>query len=276
MLPLLADGGRCGGFDWSDEAFDRAYAELERSLFGGRRTYAAMTPLVGLALGTQVELADGLRLRVAAAGELAAPGRGRPAAPGVRERARRSACSSSSARCFPTSRAPADAPGSSPTRSGPCGSRPRRRSPPARCCSSGWTGARWRAPVLPIAATEPPGEPTRLDAFRARLASDLLVRLAAPRTTQSSPKRSTAGSCRCSRTSRSARSSCASRSPRCSGARRIVGGRGAGAVLLGETARDRAEQLERLRGLARGETAGAGAADAVRKAVVETLAHGDR
>src|SRR5205807_10339810 len=28
-------------------------------------------------------------------------------------------------------------------------------------------------PVMPIAATEPPGEPTRLDAFRARLASDL-------------------------------------------------------------------------------------------------------
>ena len=48
------------------------------------------------------------------------------------------------------------------------------------------------------------------------------------------------------------------------------------AVLLGETARDRADQLEQLRGLARGETAGAGAADAVRKAVVETLAHGDR
>ena len=48
------------------------------------------------------------------------------------------------------------------------------------------------------------------------------------------------------------------------------------AVLLGETGRDRADELERLRGLARGETAGAGAADAVRKAVVETLAHGDR
>ena len=32
-------------------------------------------------------------------------------------------------------------------------------------------------PVLPIAAAEPSGEPTRLDAFRARLASDLLARL---------------------------------------------------------------------------------------------------
>ena len=32
-------------------------------------------------------------------------------------------------------------------------------------------------PVLPIAAAEPSGEPTRLDSFRARLASDLLARL---------------------------------------------------------------------------------------------------
>jgi len=32
-------------------------------------------------------------------------------------------------------------------------------------------------PVLPIAATQPPGEPTRLDEFRAALAAELLVRL---------------------------------------------------------------------------------------------------
>ncbi len=32
-------------------------------------------------------------------------------------------------------------------------------------------------PVLPIAATQPPGEPTRLDEFRAALATELLVRL---------------------------------------------------------------------------------------------------
>src|SRR5207237_9450321 len=34
-------------------------------------------------------------------------------------------------------------------------------------------------PVLPIAATELPGEPTRLDVVRGRLARDLLERLAA-------------------------------------------------------------------------------------------------
>src|SRR5205807_5451131 len=33
-------------------------------------------------------------------------------------------------------------------------------------------------PVLPIAATAPPGEPTRLDPFRAGVATDLRVRLA--------------------------------------------------------------------------------------------------
>jgi hypothetical protein len=48
------------------------------------------------------------------------------------------------------------------------------------------------------------------------------------------------------------------------------------AVLLGETGRERAEVLERLRSLARGEQGTRAAADAVRKAVVETLAHGDR
>ena len=32
-------------------------------------------------------------------------------------------------------------------------------------------------PVLPIAATQPPGEPTRLDSFRGALAGELLVRL---------------------------------------------------------------------------------------------------
>ena len=73
VLPLLADVAEaCGGFDWSDEAFDRAYVELERSLLGERRTYAAVAPLLGLSVGAQVELADGLRIRVAAAGELAA------------------------------------------------------------------------------------------------------------------------------------------------------------------------------------------------------------
>ena len=73
LLPLLTDvAERCGGFDWDDAVFDHAYAELERSLFGSRRAYSAVAPLVGLGAGSQVDLGRGVRVRVAAAGELAA------------------------------------------------------------------------------------------------------------------------------------------------------------------------------------------------------------
>src|SRR5262249_44427705 len=73
LLPLLTDvAERCGGFDWDDAVFDHVYAELERSLFGSRRAYAAVAPLVGLGAGSQIDLVRGLRVRVAAAGELAA------------------------------------------------------------------------------------------------------------------------------------------------------------------------------------------------------------
>jgi hypothetical protein len=48
------------------------------------------------------------------------------------------------------------------------------------------------------------------------------------------------------------------------------------AVLLGETGRDRASELERLRALSGGEPASASTLDTVRRALVETLLHGDR
>src|SRR5205823_64474 len=73
LSPLLADVAEAGGgVDWSDEAFDRAYAGFERTLLGERRVYAAVAPLVGLSVATRLELAEGLRIRHAAAGELAA------------------------------------------------------------------------------------------------------------------------------------------------------------------------------------------------------------
>ena len=181
-LPLLADVAEaCGGLDWSDEAFDRAYAELERTLLGERRTYAAVAPLVGISVGAQIELAEGLRVRLAAAGELAAhwPEAIGALASRVRARAR------------PALRARAGARRWRPT----CPSRPipraswPMRSARLRLATAGPIAAGpvlferldWRPlavrPVLPIAAAEPRGEPTRLDAFRARLASDLLVSL---------------------------------------------------------------------------------------------------
>jgi hypothetical protein len=132
-------------------------------------------------------------------------------------------------------------------------------------------------PVLPIAAAEPPGEPTRLDAFRARLASDLLARLGRA---EDDPELAEA----LDRWELSLFADEPFRSEQLREALAALLGGPDGlwaaavraAVLLGETGRDRADQLGLLRGLARGETAGPAAADAVRKAVVETLAHGDR
>ena len=73
LLPLVTSVAEaCGGFDWDDVAYDRAYVEFERTLFGTERAYAAVAPLVGVSAPTQVELGSGLRVRLAADGELAA------------------------------------------------------------------------------------------------------------------------------------------------------------------------------------------------------------
>ena len=281
VLPLLADVAEaCGGFDWRDDAFDHAYAELERSLFGKRRTYAAVAPVVGLSAGTQVELADGLRVRLAASGELAAHW---PEAGGLlpadlgREPDR--LCVLELERSLPPNEPePPDAPGeladavsalrlatAAPVAAGPVI----------------FERLDWRPlairPVLPIAAAEPSGEPTRLDAVRARLACDLLARLGRA---EEDPDLAEA----LDRWELSLFADEPFRSEQLREALAALLGGPDGlwaaavraAMLLGETGPDRAEQLERLRGLARGELAGRTAADAVRRAVVETLAHGDR
>ncbi len=64
---------RCGGFDWHDEAFDAAYAEIELSLFGSARSYVAIAPLIGLSAGATVDLGGGIRVRPAVTGEIASP-----------------------------------------------------------------------------------------------------------------------------------------------------------------------------------------------------------
>jgi hypothetical protein len=71
LLPMLTwTAERCGGFDWSDEAFDDAYRDLEETLFGSARTYVALAPIVGLSAGSAVDLGGGIQLRPAASGEL--------------------------------------------------------------------------------------------------------------------------------------------------------------------------------------------------------------
>jgi hypothetical protein len=182
LVPLLvrtAEG--CGGFDWDDGSFERAYAELEESLFGDVHSYGAVAPLVGISCGVQIELGGGIRVRLAAPGELAAMW---PEANGLlprdfgREVDR--LCVLELGRCLErgTEEVP-DAPGEladavtalrlateAPVAAGPVL----------------FERLDWRPhgirPVLPIAATPPPGEPTRLDPFRASVAEKLRPALA--------------------------------------------------------------------------------------------------
>ena len=176
---LISTAEACGGFDWDDVSFERAYAELERSLFGSSRAYAAVAPLVGISVVTQVELGDGIRMRAAATGELA---RHWPEAQGLlpqdfgREVDRY--CVLELERALEAGDEPPDAPAeladavsalrlatAAPVAAGPVL----------------FERLDWRPfgirPVLPIAATQPPGEPTRLDSFRAVVAGELLARL---------------------------------------------------------------------------------------------------
>lgn len=280
LLPLLQQTAEAaGGATWDDDAFERAYAELEQSLFGSRRLYAAVAPVVGLSLGAPADLGGGVRIRAAAAGELAAH---RPDAAGLapagfgREPDR--LCVLELEQELPVGEAePPDAPAELAD-----------AVTALRLATAGPIAAGpvlferldWRPygvrPVLPVAATAPPGEPVRLDAFRAGLAAELRRRLpladddrelgdALDRFElalfQDEPFRS-----------EQLRAS-------------LVSLLGAGdglyaatlraAALLGESGRERAEVLGVLRSLGEGGAGGA-ALDAVRRALVETLVHGER
>jgi hypothetical protein len=176
---LIATAEACGGFDWDDEAFEHAHAELERSLFGERRRYVALAPLTGLSLMQQVELGPGLFVRPFVSGELATHwpesrgllprdfGREPDRSIVVEVRRELDAVESPpdaaaeiadavSALRLTTMAAVAAGPVMFETLDGrPFGIQP----------------------VLPIAATQPPGESSRLDAFRAPIAVDVLAAL---------------------------------------------------------------------------------------------------
>ena len=177
---VISSAEACGGFDWDDVAFERVYDELEGSLFGKSRAYRAVAPLTGLTVATQLELAPpGLRVRAFADGELA---RHWPEARGLlprdfgREPDR--FCVLELRTDLETAGEPPDAASeladavtalrlatAAPLAAGPVFFETLDGRP---------FGIR---PVLPIAATQPPGEPTRLDAFRGALAGELLIRL---------------------------------------------------------------------------------------------------
>jgi hypothetical protein len=176
---LVATAEACGGFDWDDDAFEQAYAELEQSLFGERRRYVAVAPLSGLSLTKKVELGQGLLVRPFVTGELVThwpESRGllprdfgrepdRSIVVEVRREldvgqappdAAAEIADAVSALRLTTMAAVAGGPVMFETLDGrPFGIQP----------------------VLPIAATQPPGESSRLDAFRAPIAVDVVAAL---------------------------------------------------------------------------------------------------
>ena len=181
LLPLVLHVSEaCGGFDWDDGAFDRAYSEFEQTLFAGRRAYAAAAPMVGLSLGSELALDEHLNVRHAATGEFA---RHWPEAQGLlppefgRDTDRL---------CLLELRCELEAGEGAPDAAGELGD----AVTALRLATCGAIAAGpvlferldWRPfgikPVLPIAAAQPNGEATRLDPFRGRLAGELLERLA--------------------------------------------------------------------------------------------------
>jgi len=274
LLPLLIETAEhCGGFDWDDSAFARAYAELERALFGKGHQYGAVAPVIGLTTGgATIELGGGLRLRVAATGELAKLW---PEASGLmpadfgREPDR--LCILELERALDAGAVePPDAPGefadavtairlatAAPVAAGPVL----------------FERLDWRPygirPVVPIAATQPAGEPTRLDSFRAGLGAELLPKLALA---DEDPELGEAidrwelslfqdGPFQAEQLRESLAALLAGNDGLWAGAVR-------GAILLGETPRARAELQDRL--------SGDPDPDVVRRALVAAVLHGDR
>jgi hypothetical protein len=274
VLPLLTTTAEaCGGFDWDDTAFNHAYAELERSLFGEGHAYAAVAPLIGVSVGTAIDLGDGLRVRNAATGELAAHW---PEAQGLlppdfgREPDR--LCVVELERGLRKGEPePPDAPGELAD-----------AVTALRLATAGPVAAGpvlferldWRPygirPVLPIAATQPDGDPTRLDEFRGRLAGDIRGRLLAADEDQELGEA-------LDRWELSLFQPDPFRAEQLRESLTHLFGRGHGgwaaslraAVLLGESAEERWSLLTRLQ-------EGSPPPDLVRRALVEVVMHGDR
>jgi hypothetical protein len=181
LLPMLTwTAERCGGFDWRDDAFDAAYADLEHTLFGSARTYVALAPVVGLSSASDADLGDGLRLRPVASGEISQlwpeaqglmpPEFGRDIDRLLVLELRRELGADESE---PPDAAAELADAVSALRLATAGAI---AAGPVVFERLDFRPLRI-APLLPIAATQPRGEPTRLDKVRAGLASELRERL---------------------------------------------------------------------------------------------------
>ena len=280
LLPLVADVAEaCGGFDWDDDAFDRAYALLEHSLFGEKRAYAAIAPLVGVEAGGIVPLGEGLRVRHAADGELIAhwPDAAKLVPDSFGRETDRMCVLELERTMPPEGGDPPDAPGEIAD-----------AITALRLATSGPIAAGpvlferldWRPfgvrPVLPIAATQPPGGPTRLDVFRGETARVLITKLGA-----ADADRELGDAL--DRWELALFQDGPFRSEQLAASLDALLGVGDGswaaslraAVLLGETGRERREALDELRSMRDG-SAGPQSVDIVRRALVETLMRGAR
>lgn len=281
LLPLLTRTAEaCGGFDWEDGAFRRIYGELERSLYGTSRSYSASAPLVGLSVGDPVELSHGIRVAASSVEELSIrwPEAADLLPPGFGSQAERT-CVLELVRELPADEGtPPDAPAEL------ADAVTALRLATAAAVAAGpvvferldWHPFGMR-PMLGIAATEPGGEPTRLDPWRGGLAGELVERLGL------SEGDSELGEA-VERWELSLFEDEPLRSERLrESVAALLGGLDGlwaaamrAAMLLGESERERESLVTGLRALTRGEHADAEVADAIRRAIVETLLHDDR
>ena len=177
---LIATAEACGGFDWDDEAFETAYAELEHSLFGERRRYVALAPLVGISLAKPVELAPELSLRPFVTGELATHWpESRGLLPQDFGRLPDRSVVVELRRELDAGAAPPDAPGEIADAVSALRLTTMAAVAGGPVMFETLDGRPFGIqPVLPIAATQPPGEASRLDTFRSPIAVDVLAALA--------------------------------------------------------------------------------------------------
>ena len=279
LLPILEETAEaCGGFDWSDEAFERAYARLEQSLFGSQRAYGAVAPVVGMSASGVLDLGGGVRLRHVAGGEIAAHW---PQARGLlpegfeREPDRR--CVLELEQALPTDGALPDSPDELAD-----------AVTALRLATAGPVAAGpvlferldWRPygirPMLPIAAAAPGGQPVRIDPVTAERARRLRERLML-----ADEDRELSEALDRWELSLFQEDPFASEQLRSSLGSLLGAGDGLfaaclrAAALLGGTPRERAGLLQRFRLLAAGDAAAA-TGDLVRRALVKVLEEGER
>ncbi len=276
LIPtLMRTAERCGGFDWDDGSFEHVYGELERSLFGERRAYAALAPLVGLTAGGEIELGGGVRVRPAATGEFTAhwPDAARLLPADYGREIDRTLLLELELELDATSPQVPD----SPAVFGRAVSALRLATPGA--IASGpvlFERLDWRPynvrPMPPLTAQIPPGEATRLDTFRGRLAAEITRRLASglvdADVLEALERFEIALFHRGPLRAEELREALVT----------LFGGEDGpwaaamrASALLGETASERAELARTLRALLDGDGPGSRAEDTIRRAIVEAV-----